>query len=352
MAPKSGRVNDLLHNLRGEQYRHSQNLRRSRVHISSAPTHNKPSLPFNLVDLELSQYSDPNDDTSSVPDQSALKKYSGPDPPKSWTLTAAKDTCHTAEWRRRALAVIFTYRRDPYITTNELIDNANLDFQNLPSLTALCLRMLINESSTSDFIEYIVPCLPPHLRAQLVRYTAIQCPLSSAMLYSLLEPEGHADGELLVVGPSASLPETYFLSSPTSNDIVVPERGQNSVSKDWDSDDWTPNPLQTFIVMSTRLAPPLFLTLPPTITHMALLNISPSIALHRLPTICPLISFLDLSYNTWLNPMSIDTANSLGRLDWNRWSHLHTLCLRECSIPDDVLIKVNKHRWEDVVIIQ
>ncbi|KAK7467204.1 hypothetical protein VKT23_004262 [Stygiomarasmius scandens] len=286
--------------------------------------------------------------------KSALKRHSGPDPPKSWTLTAVKDTRHTAAWRRSALAVILAhrsrFRHESYLTTNELIDKPNDDFQGLPSLTTLCLRMLIDEFSPSEFIEYIVPCLPPHLRLQLIRYTAVHSPLSGAMLYPLYEPEGHADGELIFVGP-ATLRETYFLSPSTNKNLTSSVEEDRNVSQDWDSDDWAPSPLQSFIAMSTRLSPSLLLTLPPTVTHMALINLSMTIALHRLPGVCPLLVFLDLSYNTWLNPVSNETANSLRRLDWNRWSHLRMLCLRECSIPDDVLVKVNGHRWEDVDII-
>ncbi|KAF5373644.1 hypothetical protein D9758_000609 [Tetrapyrgos nigripes] len=351
----SGRVNDLLHRARGEQYRHSQNLRRSRTHIA-VPSRNLPSLPFNLIDLDPPTTENSLiESTKEKPDQRALKKYSGPDPPKSWTLTAAKDVRNTAAWRKQALAAVFAhrsqFRHETHLTTAELIDEAN---PKLPSLVTLCLEMLVNEFTTSEFIEDIVPCLPPHLRLQLLRYTAVHSPLSGVMLQSLLIPDGHTDGELIVVGPSASLRGTFFLSS--SSDMTdaassSPQAARN-ISQDWDDDDGTPNPLQCFIYMSTRLSPSLLLSLPPSITHLALINLPTSIALHRLPGVCPLIKFLDLSYNTWLNPMSTDAANSLSRLDWDRWSHLRTLCLRESSIPEDMLVKVNKNRWDEVGIIR
>ncbi|ESK94514.1 hypothetical protein Moror_7981 [Moniliophthora roreri MCA 2997] len=327
-SSSSRHVNDLLHTLRGEQFRHSQNQRKSRTHLSSSsfPRHS-PTLPLNIIGLE---YTSESGDTSLVkPVVEASKKYSGPPPPKSWTSPSRTDITTTTSWRKQALSLIFR-------EWNALSDSV------LP-LTLICLRMVLSHTTSTEFIDEIVPCLPPHLRLQLLRDTAIHSPLHNDILYSLLKDEGHIDGELIIVGPTASIKEDHFLRA--SDDA-------SQTSHDWDSDVWSPNPLRTLVIMSTKLPSSFLSTLPPTITRLALINLHSPIPLHRLPGACPLLEILDLSYNRWLQTMSDETSKSLERLDWRRWNYLRILGIRECGMSQEIISRVNRAKLEDVEIIQ
>jgi len=196
-----------------------------------------------------------------------------------------------------------------------------------------------------EFIEDVVPHLPAHLRLELIRYTAIHDPLSDDKLYALLGPECHADGELLIVGSFASL------SVRQAKTIVAASSREYKPARDWDVEDGTPHHLQSLIVMSTSLTMSTVLTLPPTITHMALINLENPISPHRLPGLCPLLIALDLSYNSWLTHMSVDTLKSIERIDWNRWTQLRILGWRNGSVPDGMLTRLNKGRWDDVEVV-
>ncbi|KAE9409605.1 hypothetical protein BT96DRAFT_848244 [Gymnopus androsaceus JB14] len=240
----------------------------------------------------------------------------------------------SAAWRAEALSLVFQSR--PSSQTFTLEPNI------IPSLTQLCLGELLSECTTQEFYD-LVPCLPVHLRLELVRYAAIHCPLSSSKLRALLGTDGHADGELLVIGPSAS--SVHFRQTRATVSALQGE------SVDWDMEDSTPNPLQSLIIVSNRLAMSTVLTFPPTITHLALINLENPIPLHQLPALCPLLLFLDLSYNLWLTNMSVDTLKSIERVDWSRWSQLKTLGWRECFIPDGMLDSLNKRRWDDVEVM-
>ncbi|KAF9469152.1 hypothetical protein BDZ94DRAFT_1243810, partial [Collybia nuda] len=329
-------VNNLLHTLRGEQFRHSQNLIRSRTHLSSAVAHNSPTLPVHFTSLGRSTRYDIGIKKADHSKQSALRSCPGPGPPKSWTQTPKDVLRETARrWRAEALSLIFSHIKPP--------PNVVPGFC-APSLTQLCLQKVIPSTSNIEFIETIVPFLPSHLRRDLVRYAAVQSPLSNTVLFALYEPEGHADGELIIVGPNATLRDDYFLLSSTLN---AKEGGE---VRDWDSEIAVPEPLCRFILISARLAISTLLTLPPTITHLALIDLPTSIPLHRLPGTCPMLVVLDLSYNTWLDDTSKD-LNPFERVDWGRWSYLRILGLRACYISDELQIRVNQSRWDDVDII-
>jgi hypothetical protein len=75
-----------------------------------------------------------------------------------------------------------------------------------------------------------------------------------------------------------------------------------------------------------------------------------SLPLHRLPSICPLIEVLDLSYNKWLRP----GMKEFERVAWARWSKLRVLGLRGCEFREldlETLARVNEGRWNDVEIV-
>lgn len=188
------------------------------------------------------------------------------------------------------------------------------------------------------------PCFLPKLR---IRRASIHAPFPSSKIYAIYAREGHADGELLIVGPQATLRDDFFIRDNNSS-----ERNISQDSSDWDSEKPIPPSLCTFILMSTSMANSVVLSLPPTITHMALLNLPASIALHRLPGLCPLLEVLDLSYNTWLSFTSRDAPKILERVQWGRWNYLRVLGLRECFISDAILQKLNTGRWDDVQVVE
>lgn len=346
-------VNNLLHTLRlchpfplspnqptnpciyrGEHFRHSQNLQRSRAHVSAtiARSSNSPTLP---IDLTSPDY--PSNDRSPARNEDshlgAYKNCPGPGPPKSWTLTTKEVIEETLAWRAQAVSLVLP----PPLP--------------IPPLTDLCLRVLA-AVPTQDFTQNVVPYLPPHLRRDLVRYSAVHSPLSSSKLFSLYEPEGHADTELVVVGPSGALRDDYFIRSTNSysrsgSDILDDDEEEES----WDSEKDSTTPLHTLILMSTRLATSCLLSLPPSITRMALINLPTPIPLHRLPGTCPLLVLLDLSYNTWLSSKTDSAEQHLGRVDWSRWNHLRVLGLRACYMSSQILVKLNRGRWDDVEVI-
>ncbi|KAJ2932878.1 hypothetical protein H1R20_g4199, partial [Candolleomyces eurysporus] len=343
-------VNELLHRKRGEQFRHAQNVRNSRTHISSAHAtiRNKPTLPINFTNLNL------NDEEvyePKKPEESSSRsplKCSGPGPPKSWVakLTTPQDLCATPSWRLDALSLLYSHLA------------ASISTQRVIPLSVLCLLPLVTSCTISELRDAVLPFIPPHLRKEVVRYTAVHEPLSTSRLFLLYEQEGHADGEIIVVGPSTSIRDDYFIQSnqeprPGGSSVPQPQGApSDEEEEDWETEDNSPKLLQTFAAVSTRLSMSTILSLPPTITHLALIQISSSIALHRLPKACPLLIFLDLSYNEWLEYPTNETFKSLNRVDWSRWSHLRTLGWRKCVVPDGMLVKLNTGRWDEVNVVR
>ncbi|KAG6866990.1 hypothetical protein C0991_003906 [Blastosporella zonata] len=302
----SGGVNDRLHALRGEHFRRAQNVRRSLTHVSANIGRTVPTLP---IDLTLPDY----------PSAKAPASAPGPQPPKSWTLTKSSESPH---WRQRALSLLL-----PPVPTR------------VPTLAGLCLRSLA-ALPAQEFAVDIVPWLAPHLRRDLVRHAAVYAPLGGAKLWPLYEPDGHADTEMIVVGPYAGLRDDYFIREST-----------NKAGEDWDADvDQGAEPLSTLVLMCTRLATSTLLSLPPTITRLALLNLTTPIPLHRLPSTCPLLVVLDLSYNVWLCTVD-ESDRALDRVEWSRWSCLGVLGLRECAVSSMMLGRVNRGRWDDVEVV-
>lgn len=221
----------------------------------------------------------------------------------------------------------------------------------------LCLRLLLSSYPGPEFTEYVLPHLPPHLRRDLIRDRAVHSPLSNLTLYALCEPEGHVDGELIVVGPEATLREDYFRNIKSGGSQRVHEldknfkcEGSEPSSEEWDDTLETSIPLQTFILVSARISTQTLLNLPPTLTFLVLINLPTPVPLHRLPDLCPLLTTLDLSYNTWAQSSSFSVA--LDRVVWSRWKMMRTVVLRGSKPLLTTLAKINRGRWTDIEILQ
>ncbi|KAJ3517835.1 hypothetical protein NLJ89_g253 [Agrocybe chaxingu] len=328
-------VNNLLHNLRGEQFRHLQNVKGSRDHISTLRNYDSQSLSIRLANLEHDS-TDPSPSATFSP--TTVQSYSGPAPPKSWhrPLESLISSREVVEWRRQALGLVADHLKgfpDPF---------------QVPSLAFLCLQsILANWTSSAEFQENVLPSIPSHLRRDIIRYSALQSPLSTWKLDALFDLEGHTNGEIIVVGPEGSLRENHFLRHV----LHSPQKTQEEST--WEAEDNSSSPVTTIILLSVRLAASTLLSLPLTLTTLALIDLPSSVPLHRLTKVCPHLVFLDLSYNSWLRePPSTDALNSLERVEWSRWSHLQVLGLRDCHVSDEVLKKINQGRWDDVEVVQ
>ncbi|PFH51735.1 hypothetical protein AMATHDRAFT_141846 [Amanita thiersii Skay4041] len=368
MAHTNRGVSNRLHTLRGEQFRREQNARRSRAHLTRVSLFsniNLPSLPRDLFepDYPTRALDSLKLDSSSLPHTSSPGKCSGPEPPMSWRPKTERDIHHTPEWRREALSLIYAHLHDSKPHYRPQRDKST---RWIPPLTLICLRYLLSVLPTPDFVEVVVPHLPSHLRRELVRDMAIRDPLPNPKLYSLCGRDGHVGGELILVGPAASLPEGYFLrtippnqdTSPSNNlttrqteDLCQTEDNEEGL-EDWDAEESMPELFHTLVLVSIRLASSTFLSLPVTLTCLALIRLPTPVPLHRLPSCCPLLEILDLSYNTWLCEDFPDIQKSLDRIEWSRWSDLQILGWRGCYVPNVMLVKLNKGRWDDVKVVQ
>ena len=270
--------------------------------------------------------------------QSSSTTYAGPAPPKSWTSDDSQQQDHreTAAWRSQALSLAASH-----------IDGF-IDPSQPPSLALICLKILLTKCTPAEIREDIAPLVPVHLRRDFIRYSAIHFPLSNWKLDVLFYPDGHADGEILIVGPKASLRDDYFLRG--SHELQFNNPRHPRPEQDWESDGLSVKSLQSLLMVSTRISASILSTLPPTLTHIAFIDIQNPIPLHRLPKICPLLEFLDLSYNRWLGQPG-EGISMLDRVEWSRWTHLRVLGLRDSQIPEDILQKVNRGRWDDVAIV-
>jgi hypothetical protein len=279
----------------------------------------------------------------------------GPDPPKSWIspkVQKQQDTHDSSAWRSVALSLLF-----PHQSSDSMELHHNGPRRAFPPLTLLCLRKLLASSSGPEFAANICPFIPHHLRRDLLQYTSVWSPLSNTRLYALCEPEGHAAGELIVVGPHSTLRSEIFQRNPVSQSMEEAADGQLQAGKDdlsWEEsqyDQAMPTPLHTFVLMSTIVPVSTFLTFPVTITRMALINLQAPLPIHRLPNVCPLLIFLDLSYNQWMSKAGVGDK-LLERVTWSRLNRLEVLGLRGCLINDETRLRINAGRWNDVDIIQ
>lgn len=308
---------------RGEKFRHDQNVRKNKVqyHVH-IPTKSFP--PHLLPPLDLA------DQASRTPGESP--NAAGP-VPKSWR-TAPKEVRdkETPEWRVDALSLVL----------GGLPANQTL----VPSLTELCMRVLLDTfSELEDFEQALLPFLPLHLRCVLQRYTAIHTPLSTPRLHALLGGSTHLNGELIVVGPNASLRKEAITKHP---DPKTPVHG----FQDWDAEDPFVDSfeLQTLALVSIDLSFQALLTFPRSLKRLALVDISAPPPIFRLPSLCPSIVILDLSFNSWLKDPE-RSRTILGMVNLDKWGDLEVLGLRSCSVCQDTLDRVNQNRWRDVQII-
>lgn len=257
---------------------------------------------------------------------------SGPAPPKSWRSSLQARNHDTPQWRAEALDVVALRLGILPVTAS------------VPSLSLLCLQVILASCEKSDeFREQIVPFIPDHLRRDLIRHCAIHAPLPAWKLDALLEPDGHVNGEIMVVGQSA------FLQKDLQR-IVDISRYNHSL--DWEIDDQGFQPLHTLVFLMSSLPNPVLLAIPPTLTTLALIDISSPQPLHRLPKLCPLLLLLDLSYNSWLKDPSEEGYDNFERVEWLRWGHLEILGLRECYATQELLHRIEEGRSGRMNIIR
>ena len=311
---------------RGEQFRRDQNVRKNKArHYVHIPT---KTLPPYLLPSSDSEHRTSRASNGSAPNTA------GP-VPKSWrTVQKEAQDKETPEWRAEALSLVLgglPASRTP-----------------VPPLTELCMRVLLDTfSELEDFEQTLLPLLPLHLRYVLQRYTAIHAPLSTTRLYALLGESGHLNGELIVVGPDASLvrKDAIALKHP---DRQIPVSG----SQDWEAEDPFVDSfeLQTLALVFTILPFHTLLTFPRSLKRLALVDISTPLPIFLLPPLCPSIVVLDLSFNSWLRDPDRSRA-VLGVVNWDKWGDLGVLGLRSCSVYQDTLDRVNQNRWVDVQIV-
>ncbi|KAG2158227.1 uncharacterized protein EDB93DRAFT_1238018 [Suillus bovinus] len=294
----SRQVNNILRNLRGEHFRHSRNVQRVPASLpTSLHVNNLPTLPISLI------YPSPEDGKRNAAPPSGHHstrsvRVAGPDPPRSWTTLSSPRIregdlagVNFPAWREHALDLVFSF--DNAVRTGEF-----------PTLALLCLHVIRMECSGSELAE-IRPYIPPHLRRVLMRHSAINCPLSLMELNAICGEDRHADGELVVVGPHATLCSDHFRRIHSSRESMP--GGCTAVEDTWDSlatEGSEPSTLFCLTLLSTSVTFGLS-DLPPTITCLSLINITfKPASFQRLPSYCPLVSLLDLSYNNWLVPAS------------------------------------------------
>ncbi|KAF8212124.1 hypothetical protein K438DRAFT_1662784 [Mycena galopus ATCC 62051] len=307
-------IHTKINTLRGEYFRHVQN----QSHLPrtfKTTSHNSPTLP---EDLLTSAYSSREKARQPRDTREALflvpKRVERP----------PHDLTTTPTWRAEALSLAVP---------------AVAESHKVPPLTLLCLQTLVI-SFDADLAE-IVQFIPPHLRLAVLRWAAVHQPLPNDQLRALCS-DGPPAGELIVVGPNAGLHEDQFRGPDA----------ELSRSAEWESDDWPhPPPMHTLVLLSAHLTLSIISTLPATLTRLALVNILNPVALHRLVTTCPLVECLDLSYNSWLVAEK-EAQDRLGKLQWSRWHQLRTLGLRGCHVSADLMVEVNKGRWDDVQVVK
>jgi hypothetical protein len=285
-----------------------------------------PTLPPGTVDFGQSP------DPASTRQQNPVS-WSGPAPPKSWRSPLQTRDRDTPQWRTEALGIVALY------LGNFPVGNT------VPSLSLLCLQVILSSCVDSkEFREQIVPFIPNHLRRDLIRHCAIHSPLPAWKLDALLESDGHVDGEIMVVGRTAS---------PSLRKDHLQRIADTSLhhSADWEVDDQPFRPLRTLVFLTSSPAHTILLAIPPTLTNLALIDVPSPQPLHRLPKLCPLLVLLDLSYNSWLKDPSVEGYGSFERIDWLRWGHLKILGLRDCYATRELLQRIEEGKCGGLSII-
>ena len=338
---------------RGEHFRHARNAQGKSASSSSLSSHahNRPTLPLDLI------YPAEVPETPWVP---------GPNPPRSWlsppSTTGINDTGESPAWRARALSLLFSTP-----SSTDTRDHAiHPDPSPVPPLTLLCLQRIRATCPGADLAD-AVPFIPRHLRRALLRNTAVHAPLSQTELDVLCGGASHVDTELIVVGPGNTLRASALRRNDRAADdprvsALAPAPADRDTSSDesaWDAapaqdsdDDDDAVALRSLTVLSSPLSAATLLAFPPTITHLALIRLPHAIPLPRLPTVCPLLVLLDVSYNAWLYDVGLREPPMLEQVKWVKLRQLEVLGLRECRITPKILLELNRSRWEDVRVIR
>ncbi|KAI0726637.1 hypothetical protein C8Q72DRAFT_801428 [Fomitopsis betulina] len=371
----SRQVTNILHTLRGEQYRHEQNLQRTNARAPVSSSYNNPTLPFDQIYRERPMRREPSPPPARQPPPirigpEGVLEYAyprgrvpGPRPPRSWSGLFRDEQEGSSEdeeyvWRSNALSLMYSH----------IAPSPGSDGASVPRLTLLCSRYLVSlypgQDALKEFAEDVVPYLPGHLRRDLIRWSAVNDPLHTTKLTALTEPDGHVDGELIVVGPQASLPRDVFRTrrpllqntphAAAATRIVPKQAPDYEALESWDSptsEERAPQPMQALVILSTSVLVNMLLAFPPTLTHLALLALPTSTPIFRLPRICPLIEVLDISFNRWLTLPHAGTESVLQRVEWHRWSRLKVLGLTGTGVGEEIIPRVNTGRWVDVDIV-
>ena len=315
----------------GEQFRRLRNLRQARCQLPVTRSYHVPTILMRSPPTE--SYSE-SDFVASRTSQEINASWSGPAPPKSWRSTPQTINRDTPQWRAEAFRV----------TASHLVGFSSDN--HVPSLSLLCLQVILSRCTNSkEFREEIVPHIPAHLRRDLIRHCAIYYPLPTWKLEALWEPEGHTDGEVMIVGRTNSLREDFF------KEIAKFSESQQK-NDDWEADSHPSETLHSFLCISVSLASSILLGVPPTLTHLTLIDLSSPQPLHRLPKLCPLLVLLDLSYNIWLRELDGEGYRNFERIEWQRWKHLKVLGLRECYVTDELLSRVEDGKWGGIDVIR
>ncbi|KAG2157218.1 hypothetical protein DEU56DRAFT_905880 [Suillus clintonianus] len=355
----SRQVNNILRNLRGEHFRHSRNVQRVPASLPT-PLHvnNLPTLPISLI-YPSAEDGGRNAAAASGYHSTRPVWIAGPDPPRSWTALSSPKIreadltdINSPAWREHALNLVFSPGNASAHPPGSQSLRA-LRKREFPTLALLSLHVIRTECSAYELAD-IMSHIPPHLRRVLMRHSAINSPFSRSELNAICGEEGHADGELVVVGPHATLRSDHFRRMHSSRESVPEECAADEST--WDSLATLgsePSVLFSVTFLSTPLTFSLS-DLPPTITCLALINIPKPVSLQRLslqrlPSYCPLVSLLDLSYNSWLIPALGERL--LDDYPWTKLHYLKVLGLRGCRVTSTLLSQVNRGRWDDVDVI-
>ncbi|KAI0322248.1 hypothetical protein OF83DRAFT_908946 [Amylostereum chailletii] len=333
-------VNTLLHTLRGEQFRHQRNQKR--VSAIAYTTATGPSLPFSQI-FDVAPSS-----AGSTNPPATFDAVAGP-VPRSWMpeTSPAEPAYDTPEWRADALSLFFTYA--PLLPTKSDPDAASSSTRVTP-LTQHCLHALVDYYGTEpDTVAALRPYLHLHLRRKFLRYTAVHAPLGTRGLCALFDPEGHVDGEVILIGPRAVLRGDILRRDLSENKTAAGE------GREWDAPEAeaaNTEPLRALALVRMPLTVPNLLAFPPSLTYLALVNIPTPVPVHHLPEKCPLLELLDLSFNAWLSAPAWGEHDALARVQWRRWGSLRVLGCRGCGVDGRALGgRINRGRWVDVEVV-
>ena len=313
--------------------------------------------------------------------------------PRSWAAAATAPVTVSKggpAWRATALSLFFAQSNDDLASATETPHGDGVTALPRPlarpSLSECCLLVLLEYCGPSDAdvatLEELALYLAPHHRKQAVRMCAVRSPLSGARLRALLgEGRNHVEGELVLVEPASMLrPELFRAHAHTADrhghgrewaegegrdggesgsevpwqwdrdDAEADHSGPTDALSDWQEQE-EQQPLTAVAIVSATLSIPVLLALPSSLTRLALIHLSAPVPVHRLPDKCPLLDFLDISYNPWLAEPAWGGERALERVAWGRWAYLKVLGCRESGVTSEELRKVNEGRWEDVMIV-